>query len=246
LSSGIVGALFRRELRAYFATPLATVFLVIFVAANGVFTFYMGGFYEQGRADLHAFFRFHPWLYLLLVPAVSMRLWAEERRSGTLELLLTLPIAPWQAALGKFLAGWVFCGIALALTAPLWLTVNYLGEPDNGVILAAYLGSWLMAGCYLAIGGCVSALTDSQVIAFIVTVSVCFLFIAAGSPIVMDLFAGWSEGWLWSAVAGSSFLVRFDAISKGVLDARDLWYFVVVGALWLLATAIVIDGDSAR
>ena len=200
----------------------------------------------QGRADLTACFRVHPWLYLFLVPAVSMRLWAEERRSGTLELLLTLPVTPAQAALGKFLAGWVFCGIALALTGPLWLTVNYLGEPDNGVILAAYLGSWLMAGCYLAIGCCMSALTDSQVIAFILTVSVCFLFIAAGSPIVMDLFTTWSAGWLWHAVAGTSFLVRFDAISKGVLDARDLFYFVLVAALWLLATVIVIDADKSR
>ena len=244
--TSIVASIFSRELRSYFATPLAYVFIVIFLVVTGVFTFYMGGFYERGQADLSPFFTYHPWLYLFLVPAVAMRLWAEERKSGTIELLLTLPIRTWQAVLGKFLAAWVFTGLALALTFPLWLTVNYLGEPDNGVILAAYLGSWLMVGAYLAIGGCISATTDNQVIAFILTVTICFLFVAAGSPIVLDLFSTWSGSRLWNAIASASFLVRFDAISKGVLDFRDLFYFLLMIGLWLLATVIVIDMKKAQ
>ena len=175
-----------------------------------------------------------------------MRLWAEERKSGTIELLLTLPIRTWQAVLGKFLAAWVFTGIALALTFPLWLSVNYLGEPDNGVIVAAYLGSWLMVGAYLAIGGCISATTNNQVIAFILTVAICFAFVASGSPIVMDLFTSWSDSRLWTVIASTSFLVRYDAISKGVLDFRDMFYFLLMITLWLLATVIVIDMKKAQ
>lgn len=243
---GIVGAIFRRELRAYFATPLAYVFIVIFLVVTGVFTFYMGSFYERGQADLVPFFTYHPWLYLFLVPAVAMRLWAEERKSGTIELLLTLPIRTWQAVAGKFLAAWVFTGLALALTFPLWLTVNYLGEPDNGVILAGYLGSWLMAGAYLAIGSCISATTNNQVIAFILTVTICFLFVAAGSPIVMDLFTSWTGSQLWSVISGTSFLVRFDAISKGVLDLRDIFFFLLMMVVWLAATVVVIDMKKAQ
>lgn len=243
---GIVGAIFRRELAGYFATPLAYVFIVIFLVVTGVFTFYMGSFYERGQADLAPFFTYHPWLYLFLVPAVAMRLWAEERKSGTIELLLTLPIHSWQAVLGKFLAAWVFTGLALALTFPLWVTVNYLGEPDNGVILAGYLGSWLMAGAYLAIGGCISATTSNQVIAFILTVTICFLFVAAGSPIVMDLFTSWTGSELWSVIAGTSFLVRFDAISKGVLDLQDIFFFLLMMAVWLMATVVVIDMKKAQ
>jgi ABC-2 type transport system permease protein len=243
---GIVAAIFRRELASYFSTPLAYVFIVIFLVLTGIFTFYMGSFYERGQADLAPFFNYHPWLYLFLVPAVSMRLWAEERKSGSIELLLTLPVRTWQAVVGKFFAAWVFTGLALALTFPLWLTVNYLGEPDNGVILAAYIGSWLMAGVYLAIGGCISAATNNQVIAFILTVTVCFLFVAAGSPIVMNLFTSWSDSRLWSAIASASFLVRFESISKGVLDFRDLFYFGWMMALWLGATVIVIDMKKAQ
>jgi ABC-2 type transport system permease protein len=243
---GNIATIFRRELGAYFATPLAYVFIVIFLVVTGVFTFYMGSFYERGQADLAPFFTYHPWLYLFLVPAVAMRLWAEERKSGTIELLLTLPVRTLQAVLGKFLAAWVFIGIALALTFPLWLTVNYLGEPDNGIILAAYIGSWLMAGAYLAIGSCISAATNNQVIAFIVTVTVCFLFVASGSPIVMDLFTSWSGSQLWNAIASTSFLVRFDSISKGVLDLRDIFYFGWMIVLWLAATVVVIDMKKAQ
>ena len=174
----------RRELAGYFSTPVAWVFIVIFLVMAGVFTFYIGSFYDRGIADLDPFFNFHPWLYLFLVPAIAMRLWAEERRSGTIELLLTLPLTAWQAVLGKFLAAWLFVGLALLLTFPTWLTVNYLGDPDNGVIAAAYIGSWLMAGGFLAIGSCMSALTRNQVVAFILSVVVCFGFLLSGLPMV--------------------------------------------------------------
>src|SRR5438270_11785331 len=173
--------IFRRELAAYFATPLAYVFIVIFLVMAGIFAFFVGNFFERGQADLQPFFTFHPWLYVVLIPALSMRLWAEERRSGTIELFLTLPIRMTEAVTGKFLAAWCFAGIALALTFPFWITVNFIGRPDNGVILASYLGSWLMAGALLAIGVCVSAMTTNQISAFVVTAAIAFLFTAAGS-----------------------------------------------------------------
>lgn len=240
-----LGVIFRRELGSYFATPLAFVFIVIFLVLSAVFTFYLGGFYENGQADLNAFFNFHPWLYLFLVPAVAMRLWAEERKSGTIELLMTLPITRSNMVLGKFLAAWVFVGIALLLTFPIVVTVNYLGNPDNGAIFTGYLGSWLLAGGYLAIGSCMSALTRNQVIAFILSVVACFVFIVSGFPLLLDLFSGWAPQWLLDAIASLSFLIRFDAISKGVLDLRDLLYFFSLMAVWLLATAIVIDLKKA-
>ena len=183
----MIKGVFRRELRSYFATPVAYVFIVIFLMLTGVFTFYLGGFYEREQADLRPFFNFHPWLYLFLVPAVAMRLWAEERKSGTIELLMTLPVSPLQAVVGKFLAAWAFIGIALLLTFPIWITVNYLGDPDNGVILSAYTGSFLMAGGFLAIGSCISATTRNQVIAFVLTVVVCFGFLLAGFPLEREL-----------------------------------------------------------
>jgi len=237
--------LFKRELASYFATPLAYVFTVIFLVLSGVFTFYLGDFYESGQASLSPFFNFHPWLYLFLIPALAMRLWAEERKSGTIELLMTLPISRGEAVLGKFLAAWVFAGLALALTFPMVLTVNYLGEPDNGAILTGYIGSWLLAGAYLAIGSCVSALAKNQVIAFILTASVCFLFMVSGMPLVLDAFSSWAPQWLLDTVASLSFLIRFDAISKGVIDLRDLLYFITFIAAWLAATAIVIDLKKA-
>lgn len=236
---------FKRELRSYFATPVAYVFIVIFLVLSGAFTFYLGNFYERGQADLMPFFSFHPWLYLFLVPAVSMRLWSEERKSGTIELLLTLPITMWQAVMGKFLAAWAFIGIALALTFPLWITVNYLGDPDNGVIFASYLGSLLMAGAFLAIGSCVSAATRNQVVAFILTVVACFLFIMAGFPLVLDAFRAWAPQGLVDAIASLSFLTHFVSISKGVIDLRDLLYFVMMIGVWLYASAIVIDLKKA-
>lgn len=240
-----LGTIFKRELGSYFATPLAYIFIVIFLVLSAVFTFYLGGFYESGQADLNPFFNFHPWLYLFLVPAVAMRLWAEERKSGTIELLMTLPVSRTDMVLGKFLAAWVFVGIALLLTFPIIITVNYLGAPDNGAIITGYIGSWLLAGGYLAIGSCMSALTKNQVIAFIVSVVACFVFIVSGFPLVLDVFSGWAPQWLLDAIASLSFLIRFDAISKGVLDLRDLLYFVSLIVVWLLATAIVIDLKKA-
>lgn len=237
--------IFRRELRSYFATPVAYVFIVIFLLMAGAFTFYMGGFYERGQADLQPFFSFHPWLYLFLVPAVSMRMWAEERKSGTIELLLTLPVTLWQAVCGKFLAAWAFIAIALVLTFPIWLTVNYLGDPDNGVVFASYLGSLLMAGAFLAIGSCISATTRNQVVAFILTVVTCFLLLLAGFPLVLDVFHAIAPQGVVDAVAGLSFLTHFASISKGVIDLRDLVYFVLMIGVWLYATAVVIDMKKA-
>ncbi|MCG3171139.1 MAG: hypothetical protein CALGDGBN_02726 [Pseudomonadales bacterium] len=235
----------RRELGAYFATPLAYVFVLIFLMLSGVFTFYLGGFYERGQADLVAFFSFHPWLYLFLVPALAMRLWAEERKSGTIELLLTLPVTRWQAVLGKFLAAWLFTGLALALTFPLWITVNVLGSPDNGVILASYAGSWLMAAGFLAIGSCMSALTRNQVIAFILTVVVCFLFVLSGFPLVLDAVSGWAPRVLVDAIASMSFLTRFNAVARGVIGLQDLLFFVALAGVWLAATTVVIELKQA-
>ena len=236
-----VGNVLRRELSAYFATPVAWVFIVIFLVMSGVFTFYIGSFYERGMADLAPFFQFHAWLYLFLVPAISMRLWAEERRSGSIELLLTLPLTTWQAVLGKYLAAWFFIGIALLLTFPIWLTVNYLGKPDNGAILAGYIGSWLMAGGFLAIGSCLSSLTRNQVVAFILSVVVCFGFLLSGLPMVMNLFVGWAPQAVLDMIAEFSFLSRFASISKGILDLRDIIYFGLVIVFWLMANAIVLE-----
>lgn len=242
---GAVRTIAGRELKSYFATPLAYVFIVIFLALAGLFTFYLGGFYERGQADLAPFFNYHPWLYLFLVPAIAMRLWAEERKSGSIELLMTLPVTLWQAVLGKYLAAWLFILVALALTFPIWITVNYLGNPDNGVILATYLGSLLMAGAFLAIGSCISAANRNQVVAFIITVVICFLFMLAGFPLVMNFFSGWLPGRLLDAVASLSFLTHYAAISKGMLDIRDVLYFLLVIAVWLGATTIVLDLKKA-
>jgi len=221
------------------------VFIVIFLVMAGVFTFYIGAFYDRGIADLDPFFNFHPWLYLFLVPAIAMRLWAEERRSGTVELLLTLPLTTWQAVLGKFLAAWLFVGLALLLTFPVWLTASYLGNPDHGVIAAGYIGSWLMAGGFLAIGACMSALTRNQVVAFILSVVVCFGFLLSGLPMVTDLFSGWAPQALLDTIANFSFLAHFATISRGVIDLRDLVYFALVIVFWLLANTIVLEMKKA-
>ena len=238
-------AIFRRELAAYFATPLAFVFIVIFLLTMGAFTFYLGGFFESDQADLSIFFSYHPWLYLFLIPAISMRLWAEERRTGSIELLLSLPVPLYAAVLGKFFAAWVFSGLALALTFPMWLTVNYLGSPDNGVILAGYIGSFFMAGGYLAIGSCLSATTKNQVIAFVVSVAVCFLFTVSGLPLVVDFFSGWAPQTLISTIASFSFLTHFNSITQGVIDLRDLIYFGTLIAVWLIACGVVVDMKKA-
>ena len=226
-------AITRRELISYFSTPLAYVFIVIFLVLTSTFTFYLGNFYERGQADLSAFFNFHPWLYLFLVPAISMRLWAEERKSGSIELLMTLPIEPREAVLGKFLAAWAFIALALILTFPIWITVNFLGDPDNGVIFAAYLGSLFMAGGFLAVGAFISATTKNQVIAFILSVVACFGFLLAGFSLVLDLFSSWAPQALVDAIASLSFLTHFSNISKGVIDLRDLVYFSLLIAVFL-------------
>lgn len=239
-----VGIIMRRELRSYFATPLAYVFILIFLVLANALTFFFGGLYERGQADLLPFFNFHPWLYLFLVPAVAMRLWAEERKSGSIELLLTQPITLWQAVLGKYFAAWLFIAIALALTFPIWITVNYLGDPDNGVIFAAYLGSLMLAGGFLAIGSCMSALTRNQVVAFILGVVTCFVFLLAGFPLVLNLF-GWLPQALLDAIASLSFLTHFESIAKGVIDIRDLLYLAMLIGFFLLATTIALDVRKA-
>jgi ABC-2 type transport system permease protein len=240
-----IGIIFKREFLSYFATPLALVFIVIFLILTGVFTFVIGGFYERGQADLAPFFVYHPWLYLFLIPAISMRLWAEERKSGSIELLMTLPVTLWQAVIAKYLAAWAFAGIALALTFPIWITVNYLGNPDNGTIAAAYIGSFLMAGGFLAIGACLSAATRNQVIAFIFTVVVSFVFLILGFPPLVIALQGIFPQTLVDAIAALSFQTHFEAISKGVIDMRDLVYFGALIVGWLAANAIVLDMKKA-
>ena len=236
----------RRELSGYFATPLAYVFIVIFLVLAGVLTFFVGDFFERGQADLQPFFTFHPWLYLVMVPAVAMRLWAEERKTGTIDLFLTLPIRLGEAVVGKFLAAWIFLGIALALTFPFWLTVLFLGVPDNGVILASYIGSWLMAGAILAIGAAISAATKNQVIAFVVTASLVFVLIAAGTQTVTGIFTGWAPEGLIHAIAAASLFGHFTAITRGVLDLRDLFYFGSIMVAFLAANAVIIDLTKAE
>ncbi len=232
---------FRREFAAYFSTPLAYVFIVIFLALSGAFTFYMGYFFDRGQADLQPFFVFHPWLYLVFVPAVAMRLWAEERKAGTIELLMTLPVSTTQAVLGKFFAAWAFLGIALALTFPIWITVNYLGEPDNGVILVSYLASFTMAGAYLAIGACISALTKNQVVAFILAALVAFLFLTSGLEIVLAFFRSWAPDAMVDIIAGMSFLTHFQSITTGVVDLRDVIFFGSLIPLCLFINKVLVD-----
>ena len=240
-----VRILLGRELAAYFATPLAYVFLLAFLVLASALTFYVGGFYENEQADLQVFFAFHPWLYLFLLPALGMRLWSEERRSGSIELLLTLPLHRYELVLGKFLAAWLFAALALLLTFPMVLTVNFLGAPDNGAIITGYLGSWLLAGAFLAISACMSVLSKSPVVAFIGAVVVCFLFLLPGHALVLDAFRGWAPQWWLDMLASMSFLTRFQAISRGVLDARDLLFFTSFIVAWLLANGVLLELKKA-
>lgn len=236
---------FRREFGSYFSTPLAAVFLVIFLFLCGIFTFNFGGFFERGQADLRPFFMYHPWLYLFLVPAIAMRIWAEERRLGTVELLMTLPVRMRDLVLGKFLAAWAFCALALACTLPIWLTVSYLGDPDHGVIATSYLGSLLMAGAFLAVGSCISAFTKNQVIAFILCVLVCFVLLLIGYPVFLGYLTSWAPEFLVNAIASWSFLTHFDALSKGVVDLRDVLFFGSVITAFLFMNALVLDWKKA-
>jgi ABC-2 type transport system permease protein len=235
----------RRELASYFASPVAYVFLVIYLLLTGFFTFTVGAFFERGEASLISFFVWHPWLYLVLVPAVGMRLWSEERRAGTLELLLTMPVTAWQAILGKFLASWAFLAIALALTFPVVITVNLLGSPDNGIIVAGYLGSLLLAGAYLAISCMTSAMTRNQVVAFILAVVICLFLILCGFNPVTDLLARWASPAFVDTVAAFSVITHFDGFQKGVIDTRDLFYFLSVIGFALFATGVILRNYRA-
>ena len=235
----------KRELRGYFSSPVAFVFIVIFLLLAGFFTFMLGGLFERGEASLQAFFVWHPWLYLFLVPAVGMRMWSEERRLGTIELLLTMPVTPWQAIVGKFLASWAVVALALALTFPVVITVNYLGHPDNGVIIAGYIGSLLMAGAYLAISAMTSAMTRNQVVSFIVAVVLSLFLILAGYPPVTNLLIAWAQPWLVDAIAACSVMTHFESIQKGVLDSRDVLYFASVMVFALFTTGVIIRAHRA-
>jgi ABC-2 type transport system permease protein len=239
-------AIFKRELASYFNTPVAYVFIVIFLVLNGIFTFYVGGFFERGQADLAPFFEFHPWLYMFLIPAISMRLWSEERKSGTLELILTLPVSLAASVVGKFLAAWVFTALALLGTVPIWITVNYLGDPDNTVIAVSYIGSLLMAGGFLSIGSCVSALTKNQVIAFVVSFIICLAFNLSGFPMVLDVFNAWAPQSVIEVIGSFSFLTHFDSIQKGVIDIRDLIFFASLIGFWLFANVLAIEFNKGN
>jgi ABC-2 type transport system permease protein len=242
---GNIRAIAKRELVSYFSSPVAYVFLVIFLLMNGFFTFMAGGFFERGEASLVSFFIWHPWLYLFLVPAAGMRLWSEERRLGTMELLFTMPIAPWQAIVGKFLASWLFLGLALVLTLPVWLTVNYLGSPDNGVILCGYLGSFLMAGAYLAITCMTSAMTRNQVISFILSVVICLFLILSGWPPVTRLFDTLDLPQIKELVASLSVMTHFEGFGKGVVAFRSLVYFGSVMGFCLFTTGVILRTHRA-
>ena len=235
----------KREIAGYFSTPVAYVFLFFYLVFMGVMPFALGGFYEREMADLQPFFAFHPWLYLFLIPAVSMRLWAEERKSGTIELLMTLPVTMPQMVLGKFLAAWLFAGLALVLTFPMWITVNYLGEPDNGVILASYIGSFLLSGGYLAVGSLFSATTKNQVIAFVLTFVTGLLLVLAGTPLVLDWFTTNVPAAITDAVRSFSFLTQMNTITQGVIDVRAFTYFGSLIVACLIGCGIVLDMKKA-
>ena len=236
----------QRELADYFYTPIAYVFLVIFLLLNSILTFYVGGFFERGQADLETFFLFHPWLYLVLAPALGMRLWAEERQSGTIQLLLTMPIRVGAAVIGKFLASWLFAGFALMLTTPLWVTVNYLGSPDNGVIFSSYFGSWLMAGAYLSVSSCMSALTQNQVLAFVASVATNLLFMLSGFAFVQDLLTDSVSNTVLEWVFSMNFLSHFLLMTKGVVSLSNLVFFASVTILFLYVNTVAIDSEQNR
>ena len=224
-----------RELKGYFRTPLASIFLLVFLALSSGMTFFLGRFFERDQADLTAFFSWHPWLFLVLMPAIGMRLWAEERRSGTIELLITLPVTNTQLVVGKFLASWIFTLIALILTMPIWITVNYLGEPDNHVILISYFGSWLIAWAFLALTSCLSALTKNQVIAFIISSISGFVLIMAGFNLVLSAVRSWSPNWITETISSMSFLSHFSRIQMGVFDLSTLVFSIsmIILCLWI-------------
>ncbi|MFP3911764.1 MAG: ABC transporter permease [Desulfobacteraceae bacterium] len=238
-------AILWREFAAYFGSPVAYVFIVIFLLLAGFCTFSFSRFYEMGQADLRAFFDWHPWIFLFLVPAVAMRLWAEERRTGTIELMMTLPVTLTQAILGKFLAAWAFLGVALVLTFPMPLTVAYLGDPDMGTVYCGYFGSFLIAGAYLSVGSMTSAMTRNQVISFILSVVICLFLVLAGWPPVTDVLSGWAPVWLVDVVSGFSFMSHFSAMERGVVDLRDLFYYASVIFFMLFANGVILQNRKA-
>jgi len=240
-----IWAISKREFASFFVTPVGYIFIAVFLSLSGVFAFMFGNLYERGEADLLPFFNYHPWLYLFLVPAMAMRSWSEERKSGTIELLMTLPLTTKSIVLGKFLAAWAVLGICLMLTAPLWITINYLGSPDNGVILASYFGSWLMSGAFLSLSMIMSALTKSQVVAFILAVVVCFFFVLSGSEIIIEPLSNFAPAWFTDMVTSLSFLSRFRDIAKVILNANDLVFFITTIVLCLFANQLVIDLNKA-
>jgi ABC-2 type transport system permease protein len=235
----------KREMAASFESPIAYVFIVIFLLLAGFFTFMVAGFFERGEASLEPFFLWHPWLYLFLVPAIGMRMWSEERRLGTMELLLTMPITPWQAIVGKFLASWLVLGLALLLTFPVVITVNYLGNPDNGVIVTGYIGSFLLAGAYLSIAAMTSALTRNQVVSFILAVVICLFLVLVGYSPVTNLLVQWANPWLVQAISSFSVMTHFESIRKGVLDSRDILYFLSVIGFSLFTTSVILRSHRA-
>lgn len=235
----------RRELGGYFGSPVAYVFITIFLVLCGFFTFYVSNLYEEGQAELRAFFQWHPWIYLFLVPAVGMRLWSDERRTKTIELILTLPVTLFQIILGKFIAAWIFIGIALVLTFPLVLTVIYLGDPDLGAIVSTYFGSFLLAGAYLSVGSMTSAMTKNQVISFILSVMVCLFLVLAGWSPVLQILSGWAPVWLIDVVSGFSFMPHFASMERGVLDLRDIFYFLSIIFFMLFANGLILQNRRA-
>ncbi|MEN2494923.1 MAG: hypothetical protein TECD_00833 [Hyphomicrobiaceae bacterium hypho_1] len=236
---------FQREFNAYFDTAVAYVYVSIFVALTNTFAFYIGNFFVRGQADLKVFFQYHPWIYIILIPAIAMRLWAEERKSGTIELLMTLPITTSHAVIGKFLAAWAFVGVALIVTFPMWLTVNYLGIPDNGVIFVSYIGSFLMAGAFLAIGSFVSALTKNQMIAFIVASLICFILVMSSYPLVLGFFRNWAPDFVVSALEAVSFLTHFQQITQGLITLPTLFFYTSLIVFFLFANTLVIEHNKA-
>lgn len=236
---------FKRELRSYFATPLAAIFIIIFLVMAGIFTFFLGDFFAWGQASLGSFFMFHPWLYLFFIPAIAMKLWAEERKTGTIEVLLTLPISVADVVIGKFLAAWIFTGCALLLTFPMWISVNVLGHPDNGVILASYIGSFLMAGAFVSVGACMSSISKSQVIAFVLSATFCFLFVSIGTPLILGFLGDWVPKFVLDTVAGFSFSSHFESITRGVIDLGDAIFFASMIILFLFINVAIIDLKKA-
>ncbi len=241
----VISAIVKKELAGYFGSAVAYVFIVIFLMLMGYFTFFISNFYTAGQADLRSFFEWHPWLYLFLIPAVAMHLWAEERRHGTIELMLTFPVLVTEAIVGKFLAAWIFIGIALALSFPVVLTTLYLGDPDMGVIISGYVGSFLLAGAFLSVGLMTSSITRSQVISFILSVIICLFFILAGFAPVTGMISGWAPIWFLDIVSEMSFLSHYHALGRGVLDMRDILYYGSVIFFMLCANGVILQARKA-